>query len=58
MVLNHSCHEQFPCDRPRKPKHLTLSGVYYKLLNTSYIFNIIAGYIANAINFKVVERTK
>ena len=38
MVLNHSCHEQFPWDRPRKLKHLTLSGVCYKLLNTSYIF--------------------
>ena len=38
MVLNHSCHEQFPWDRPQKLKHLTLSGVCYKLLNTSYIF--------------------
>ena len=38
MVLNYSCREQFPWDRPRKLKHLTLSSVYYKLLNTSYIF--------------------
>ena len=38
MVLNHSCCEQFPWDRPQKLKHLTLSSVYYKLLNTSYIF--------------------
>ena len=38
MVLNHSCHEQFPWDRPWKLKHLTFSSVSYKLLNTSYIF--------------------
>ena len=38
MVLNHSCSEQFFWDRLRKLKHLTLSGVYHKLLNTSYIF--------------------
>ena len=37
MILNHSCREQFSWDRPRKLKHLTLSSVYYKLLNTSYI---------------------
>ena len=29
---------QFPWDRPRKLKHLTLSSVYFKLLNTSGIF--------------------
>ena len=38
MVLNHSCREQFPWSRPWKLKHLKLSSVYYKLLNTSYIF--------------------
>ena len=38
MVWNHSCREQFPWHRPRKLKHLTISSVYYKLLNTSYIF--------------------
>ena len=38
MVLNHTCREQFPWDRPQKLKHLTLSGVYYKLLNISYLF--------------------
>ena len=38
MILNHSCREQLPWDRPRKLKHLTLSSVYCKLLNTSYIF--------------------
>ena len=38
MVLNHSCREQFPLDRPQKLKHLMPSNVYYKLLNTSYIF--------------------
>ena len=37
MVLNHSCLEQFPWDRPRKLKHLKLSSLYYKPLNTSYI---------------------
>ena len=38
MVLNHSCREQFPWDRPQNLKHLVLSSVYYKLLNTSCIF--------------------
>ena len=38
MVLNNSCRKKFSWDRPRKLKHLALPSVYYKLLNTSYIF--------------------
>ena len=38
MVLNNSCHKKFRWDRQRKLKHLALPSVYYKLLNTSYIF--------------------
>ena len=38
MVLHNSRHKKFRWDRPRKLKHLALPSVYYKLLNTSYIF--------------------
>ena len=38
MVLNNSCRKKFRWDRQRKLKHLALPSVYYKLLNTSYIF--------------------
>ena len=38
MVLNNSCRKKFSWDRPQELKHLALPGVYYKLLNTSYIF--------------------
>ena len=38
MVLKNSCCKKFYWDRPRKLKHLALPSVYYKLLNTSYIF--------------------
>ena len=38
MVLDNSCREEFPWDRPQKLKHLALPSVYYKLLNTFYIF--------------------
>ena len=58
MVLNHSCREQFPLDRPQKLKHLMPSNVYYKLLNTSYIFIIIVGNIVDVTNFKAVDRNQ
>ena len=58
-VLNHhSCREQFLWDGPRKLKYLSLSDPYYKLLIHPTYLHIIAGYIANVINFKVVERTQ
>ena len=38
MVLDNSYREQFPWDRPQKLKHLAVPSVYYRLLNTSYIF--------------------
>ena len=38
MVFDHNNRNGFPWDRPRKLKHLALKSVYYRLLNTSYIF--------------------
>ena len=38
MVFDHNNRDGFPRDRPRKLKHLALKSVYYRLLNTSYIF--------------------
>ena len=38
MVFDHNNREPFPWDKPRKLKHLALQSVYYRLLNTSYIF--------------------
>ena len=38
MVFDHNSREPFPWDKRRKLKHLALRSVYYRLLNTSYIF--------------------
>ena len=38
MVFDHNNCEPFPWDKSRKLKHLALLSVYYRLLNTSYIF--------------------
>ena len=38
MVFDVNNGDIFPFDKPRKLKHLTLSHIFYQLLNTSYIF--------------------
>ena len=38
MVFDHNNRDRFPWDKPRKLKHLALPCVYYRFLNTSYIF--------------------
>ena len=38
MVFDINNRDRYPFDKPRKLKHLTLSQIFYQLLNTSYIF--------------------
>ena len=38
MVFDHNNRDRFPWYKPRKLKHLALPSVYYRLLNTVYIF--------------------
>ena len=38
MFFDHNNRDRFPFDKPRKLKHLVLSSIFYRLLNTSYIF--------------------
>ena len=37
MVFDLNNRDRCPFDKPRKLKHLTLSQIFYQLLNTSYI---------------------
>ena len=38
MAFDHNNRDRFSWDKPRKLKHLALRSVYYRFLNTSYLF--------------------
>ena len=38
MLFDHNNRDRFPWDKQRKLKYLAFPSVYYRLLNTSYVF--------------------